>query len=116
MTPAQIIAQAKRFIWPNISADIPDEVWYDNLNFVYNDFYNKIVALYKNYFWTYWTADIVNGQNEYTLKPSEANVFWQNKIDCISIKVNSTDTYYTLMEEKDFDILDKFGKPVAFAN
>ena len=32
-------------------------------------------------------------------------MFWQNKIDTISIKVNSTDTYYTLMEEKDFDWL-----------
>lgn len=103
MNAQQIIDQSKLLIGPNITVD--DAVWLACVNWIYNDFYNAIIALQKNYFYTSWTADVVNWTNQYSYLASSYGVFWQNKVEKIWIKYNTTDTYYRATEELDYDTL-----------
>lgn len=106
-TPAQIVSNAKTYVWTQLARSITDAVWYYCLNYVYNDFYNKIIAIDKNYFWDTWTTDAIMWQTEYLMKPSTSGVFGQNKIEKIAIKWNITDEYFYLLDSNDYSALLK---------
>lgn len=74
------------------------------LNNSYNDLYDRIVALDRNYFWDRWTGDTVANQYEYTIKQPEEGVLGMYKPEKLRIKYTSTSEYVDI-EFKDWDSL-----------
>ena len=107
MTPSQIITMVRRQSWVP-TAEIPDNVMYDYLNFVYKDMRSKIVNTDKNYWRQKRTTNIVQNNNEYPLLDviqSPAS-FWQLSIERVSVKYDNTQQTYRLLWNRDWDNLE----------
>lgn len=110
MNPQEILAFF-RDISGFSERQIDDNDAYDFMNRVYRDFWIDIVDLDKNYWRDTWTTDSVANRNEYKLKqPNDwatdrADKRGMEKIENVSVKMDSTDTEFKLCKVKDYDYL-----------
>lgn len=104
MTPAQIVALC-RDQSGTTTAQIGDPQMYVYLNHVYNDFWYKIVNSDNNFGRWRRTADLVADQNQYTLAESSPWVFWQLKVERLSIKYRDSQQTYFVAPSRDRDTM-----------
>lgn len=103
-TPANIIAKARRQTGSNSVSYIDADAILDlnNRRAILHSRIQKEVD--EGHFWNYGITNTVSGQSEYTIETLETlNI---NEIDGVSVKYNSTDTDFTKLTRKSYEVLD----------
>lgn len=109
MSVSNRIARARRLAGVD-SNQYPDTDAIVDLNAVYHEIEDAIVAEQEDFFWDYFKSNTVVGQSEYSL-PASTDMWadWSgtNKLLQLSIKYNTTDDYYTKVRRTDIYNMDR---------
>lgn len=106
MTVDQIIALAYSDTWTT-SNQIASSVLIDWVNIAYHDLVETIKnEVDPDFFYDYWTTDIVANQNEYVLQVWDNNDVGIDKVTQVGVKYATTDTQFQLLSYKDSSSFD----------
>jgi hypothetical protein len=112
MNAASIISLARKMTGNTSENSVSTTDAVTMLNKAYKDFYKKIVALDRNYFWDRWTASTVANQYEYTFKDANSPTFGIYKPENIKIKYTDTSEFKNV-EFRDWDSLEETAEYYA---
>lgn len=90
------------------SSNMPDATLLTYLNIAYHDLEKVIVSeVNEDFFYTEWTADLVNGQRLYSIPVEAGSIPACSKVNGISIKRKSTDLEHIKLDERKLSMMEK---------